>query len=43
MDESVGKNDGTVKGEQYFSCEPRHGLFVRASEVELTISTGEDD
>jgi len=24
-----GKNDGSVKGERYFKCEPGHGIFVR--------------
>eukprot|EP00670_Eutreptiella_braarudii_P024411 CAMPEP_0174383942 /NCGR_PEP_ID=MMETSP0811_2-20130205/125585_1 /TAXON_ID=73025 ORGANISM="Eutreptiella gymnastica-like, Strain CCMP1594" /NCGR_SAMPLE_ID=MMETSP0811_2 /ASSEMBLY_ACC=CAM_ASM_000667 /LENGTH=312 /DNA_ID=CAMNT_0015537729 /DNA_START=471 /DNA_END=1409 /DNA_ORIENTATION=- len=23
-----GKNDGTVKGVQYFACRPKHGLFI---------------
>lgn len=29
LDEPVGKNNGTVKGEAYFACEPKHGLLVR--------------
>jgi len=27
--ESVGRNDGTVFGVQYFSCSQNHGIFVR--------------
>lgn len=29
LDAAVGKNDGTVQGEQYFVCKPEHGVFVR--------------
>ena len=29
LDEATGKNDGTVKGERYFTCAPGHGVFVR--------------
>ncbi|CAJ1351818.1 unnamed protein product [Effrenium voratum] len=30
LDKPVGKNDGKVKGKQYFDCPPNHGLFMRA-------------
>lgn len=30
-----GKNDGSVKGERYFTCEPLHGVFVRPSQVQV--------
>eukprot|EP00949_MAST-11_sp_MAST-11-sp1_P004583 g4583.t1 len=30
---AVGRNNGTVKGVQYFSCKPLHGIFVRSSSV----------
>ncbi|KAK5112101.1 hypothetical protein LTR62_004443 [Meristemomyces frigidus] len=33
LDEASGKNDGSVKGERYFSCEPDHGMFLRPGGV----------
>ena len=30
---ACGRNDGSVEGERYFECKPRHGLFVRAENV----------
>jgi dynactin complex subunit len=35
LDDASGKNDGAVKGVAYFACAPKHGLFVRKSEVEM--------
>ena len=32
-DEPVGKNDGTIRGVQYFSCLPSYGAFVRPDTV----------
>ncbi len=29
LPDDSGKNDGSVKGEQYFNCPPSHGIFVR--------------
>ena len=29
--DASGRNDGSVQGRRYFSCKPRHGLFVRLS------------
>lgn len=29
MDTPTGKNDGTVQDIEYFSCKPKHGIFVR--------------
>jgi len=31
LEEPVGKNDGSVKGESYFSCPAEHGIFVRGN------------
>lgn len=33
LDQPAGKNDGAVKGQRYFACEPLHGLFVRPTAV----------
>ena len=33
LDEGKGKNDGTVQGKRYFTCEENHGIFVRQSQV----------
>ena len=33
LDDAVGKNNGTVQGKKYFSCEENHGIFVRQSQV----------
>ncbi|KAH8056927.1 hypothetical protein JL722_7148 [Aureococcus anophagefferens] len=32
LDEPKGGNDGTVKGETYFVCNPKHGVMVRRAE-----------
>lgn len=29
LDTPTGKNDGTVQDIQYFSCKPKHGIFVK--------------
>jgi len=33
LDTAVGKNDGCVRGVQYFWCAPQHGVFVRPGDV----------
>ncbi|NXM35374.1 DCTN1 protein, partial [Oxyruncus cristatus] len=35
LDEPRGKNDGTVQGRKYFSCEENHGIFVRQSQIQV--------
>ncbi|KAM8940064.1 dynactin subunit 1 isoform 1-T1 [Pelodytes ibericus] len=35
LDESKGKNDGTVQGRRYFTCEENHGMFVRQSQIQI--------
>ncbi|KAG9344107.1 hypothetical protein JZ751_012589, partial [Albula glossodonta] len=33
LDEPKGKNDGTVQGKRYFTCDENHGIFVRQSQM----------
>ncbi|KAJ1555521.1 hypothetical protein HK405_001066 [Cladochytrium tenue] len=33
LDLSNGKNDGSVQGTRYFTCEPSFGVFLRASQI----------
>ncbi|ETV88375.1 hypothetical protein H257_00013 [Aphanomyces astaci] len=33
FDEAVGKNNGTIKGVEYFTCAPQHGLMVQLCDV----------
>uniref|UniRef100_A0A336NAW5 CSON011995 protein n=1 Tax=Culicoides sonorensis TaxID=179676 RepID=A0A336NAW5_CULSO len=35
LDLPMGKNDGTVQNIQYFSCKPKHGIFVRPDKLIL--------
>ncbi|XP_034432648.1 dynactin subunit 1 isoform X11 [Hippoglossus hippoglossus] len=35
LDEGKGKNDGTVQGKRYFTCEENHGIFVRQSQIQV--------
>ncbi|KAI9871391.1 MAG: hypothetical protein M1823_008461, partial [Watsoniomyces obsoletus] len=33
LSDDSGKNDGSVKGERYFQCPPRYGIFVRKESI----------
>jgi len=33
LDQPTGMNDGSVRGQTYFTCEPGHGIFVRPHAV----------
>ncbi|XP_066575763.1 dynactin subunit 1 isoform X2 [Amia ocellicauda] len=35
LDDAKGKNDGTVQGKRYFTCEENHGIFVRQSQIQM--------
>ncbi|XP_044734295.1 dynactin subunit 1 isoform X2 [Chrysoperla carnea] len=35
LDEPKGKNDGTVKGQQYFQCEENCGIFLKQTQLTL--------
>ncbi|XP_054913366.1 dynactin subunit 1 isoform X10 [Poeciliopsis prolifica] len=35
LDEPKGKNDGTVQGKRYFTCQENYGIFVRQSQIQL--------
>ncbi|XP_044285450.1 dynactin subunit 1 isoform X4 [Varanus komodoensis] len=35
LDEAKGKNDGTVQGRKYFSCDENRGIFVRQSQIQV--------
>ena len=43
FDEPVGKNDGAVKGERYFTCPDGYGSFQRPENVTVGDYPDEDD
>ncbi|VDM32272.1 unnamed protein product [Hydatigera taeniaeformis] len=34
LSKAVGKNDGSVEGVRYFTCEPKHGVFAPAQRLQ---------
>ena len=39
LDEANGKNNGSVQGTQYFTCEEGHGVFVRPSQIKAVLGS----
>ena len=37
LPDCTGKNDGAVKGERYFQCQPGYGIFVRKESVTMVV------
>ncbi|XP_057711852.1 dynactin subunit 1a isoform X2 [Corythoichthys intestinalis] len=35
LNEPKGKNDGSVQGKRYFTCEENHGIFVRQTQIQV--------
>lgn len=35
LDEPKGKNNGTVQGKRYFTCEDNFGMFVRPTQITI--------
>ncbi|XP_019718826.1 dynactin subunit 1a isoform X2 [Hippocampus comes] len=35
LNEPKGKNDGTVQGKRYFTCEENHGIFIRPTQIQV--------
>ncbi|XP_066465646.1 CAP-Gly domain-containing linker protein 1 isoform X4 [Tiliqua scincoides] len=42
LDESIGKNDGSVAGVRYFQCEPLRGIFTRPSKLTRKVVTEDE-
>ena len=41
LDKPVGKNNGTLKGVEYFTCPKKHGMFTRTANIKL-LEAGDD-
>ncbi|EME89755.1 uncharacterized protein MYCFIDRAFT_213783 [Pseudocercospora fijiensis CIRAD86] len=37
LGDASGKNDGSVQGQRYFDCPPRHGIFCRPSGISRVV------
>lgn len=35
LNDAIGKNNGTINGISYFTCQPNYGVFVRPSQVKI--------
>lgn len=42
LDQPVGKNDGSARGQRYFQCAPQHGIFVVLEKVQLLQGADDD-
>ncbi|KAK4991314.1 hypothetical protein LTR50_001899 [Elasticomyces elasticus] len=42
LEDSTGKNDGSVKGQRYFNCAEGHGIFLRAAGISKILSEEHD-
>ena len=40
LGDPVGKNDGSVKGQRYFTCRPLYGVFVTPRQIEIINASG---
>lgn len=41
LDDARGKNDGTVQGKRYFTCDDNRGIFVRQSQIQVVEDSGD--
>ena len=35
LEDASGKNDGSLDGQRYFECTPKHGMFTRPSALKI--------